>query len=182
MPLTVKVACELHPMTLDFAMGEQIENIAEVPLVVDGTPVFAEELYALCARWVVDRVTEREGEPPAVVTLTHPASWGDHRLALVRDALADAGRHGVPDPHLHGGLGPDRLRAHEQQDRDDLAALRDVHLGCGRAASDLVHPHVEHGHAAALGRRGRDRRGRARGGHRRNRPETIVFGSWGGVA
>ena len=30
MLLTVKDACELHPMALDYAMGEQIENLSEV--------------------------------------------------------------------------------------------------------------------------------------------------------
>jgi hypothetical protein len=30
MLLTVKDACELHPMALNYAMGDQIENLAEV--------------------------------------------------------------------------------------------------------------------------------------------------------
>lgn len=42
MPLTVKDACELHPMALDFAMGEQIENIAEV---INPTPERARAFF-----------------------------------------------------------------------------------------------------------------------------------------
>src|SRR5690349_19415945 len=44
------------------------------PVLVAGEPLEAHTIAASFVRWVVDRVTEREGAPPAGVALTHPAS------------------------------------------------------------------------------------------------------------
>jgi len=62
-----------------------------VPIVVGEQVRQPEALYAQMARWVVDRAEEREGGGPEAVILTHPASWGDYKTALVRAALEDVG-------------------------------------------------------------------------------------------
>jgi actin-like ATPase involved in cell morphogenesis len=63
----------------------------QTPVLVAGEPIDAHTLAACFVRWVVDRVTEREGAPPAAVALTHPASWGQHKCALFTEALAEQG-------------------------------------------------------------------------------------------
>ncbi len=62
-----------------------------VPLVLGGRPFGAADLTARVVRWVADRVSEREGGPPAYAVLTHPASWGAHRRAVMAEAAAAAG-------------------------------------------------------------------------------------------
>ncbi|BDZ46762.1 molecular chaperone DnaK [Naasia aerilata] len=62
-----------------------------VPIVVGDLSLPAEELYAAVARWVVDRVEEREGAAPEAVALTHPAAWGSYKLGLVSAALREVG-------------------------------------------------------------------------------------------
>src|SRR5690554_5118362 len=66
-----------------------------VPIAVGELHVLPEEVYATFVRWVVDRAEENEGERPESVTLTVPAYWGDYRLELVREALANVGLTGV---------------------------------------------------------------------------------------
>jgi molecular chaperone DnaK len=60
----------------------------ETPLLVEGRPIEAHTIAASFVRWVVDRVTAREGAPPEQLALTHPASWGPHKCALLTEALA----------------------------------------------------------------------------------------------
>ena len=60
------------------------------PLLLGDTEVSAQELTGYLLRWVVDRVSEREGGRPAHVTLTCPATWGDYRRQLMTDAAATA--------------------------------------------------------------------------------------------
>ncbi|MDQ0734028.1 Hsp70 family protein [Arthrobacter agilis] len=62
-----------------------------VPLVLGGTAILPEDLFAVMVDWVVGVATEREGEPPASITLTHPAGWGEHRTSLLKGALAASG-------------------------------------------------------------------------------------------
>ncbi|MFI7672689.1 Hsp70 family protein [Actinophytocola sp. NPDC049390] len=61
------------------------------PVLVAGEPIEAHTIAACFVRWVVDRVTEREGTSPAAVALTHPASWGGHKRELMAEALAEQG-------------------------------------------------------------------------------------------
>ena len=73
-----------------------------VPIVVAGAPFSPQALTAQLLRWVVDRATERMGEPPGEVILTHPANWGPFRLELldqvtVMAGLAAAGRCTEPE-------------------------------------------------------------------------------------
>ena len=63
----------------------------EVPMVLGDLEVTPAELAGQLLRWVVDTVTEREGAPPAHVTLTHPATWREHRTALLVEAAETAG-------------------------------------------------------------------------------------------
>ena len=67
----------------------------DVPLLVGGTEVLPQDLFAAVVSWVVGVAVEREGGSPDVVTLTHPVGWGEHRKALLRGALSDAGIHDV---------------------------------------------------------------------------------------
>ncbi|GAA1220051.1 Hsp70 family protein [Pseudonocardia alaniniphila] len=61
------------------------------PIVVAGQAWAPEELSARLVRWVVDRVAEREGGPADGIAVTHPASWGAHKLDLLSAALAVEG-------------------------------------------------------------------------------------------
>jgi molecular chaperone DnaK len=61
------------------------------PVVVGGRPWAPEELSARLVRWVVDRVTQREGGHPARIAVTHPASWGGHKKERFGSALAARG-------------------------------------------------------------------------------------------
>jgi molecular chaperone DnaK len=63
----------------------------EVPMVIGGRPLFAHQIAAMVARWVVDRVAEREGGPAAGIVITHPAGWGPYRIELLAEALRAAG-------------------------------------------------------------------------------------------
>ena len=58
-----------------------------VPILVDGAPFSAETLSATLLRWVVDAVTRRQGGPPAGLVLTHPASWGEYKLEVLRQVV-----------------------------------------------------------------------------------------------
>ncbi|MDQ0632667.1 molecular chaperone DnaK [Arthrobacter pascens] len=62
-----------------------------VPICVGTMSLAAEDVFATMARWVADRAEEREGAPPSRIVMSHPASWGGHRTALILDALAAKG-------------------------------------------------------------------------------------------
>ncbi|MDQ4102987.1 MAG: Hsp70 family protein [Actinomycetota bacterium] len=66
----------------------------EVPMMIGGVPHSAPEIAAMVARWVVDRVAEREGGPAAGVVITHPAGWGVYKIQIMADALRATG---LPD-------------------------------------------------------------------------------------
>ncbi|MBW9111999.1 Hsp70 family protein [Microbacterium ureisolvens] len=63
----------------------------EIPIVVGGHAIPAEQLYARTVADVIEMVAEREGARPEGVILTHPAMWGPHRIGLVRSALEAVG-------------------------------------------------------------------------------------------
>ncbi|TDV47791.1 Hsp70 family protein [Actinophytocola oryzae] len=63
----------------------------ETPLLIGGLPIEAHTIAACFVRWVVDRVSEREGARPEGLALTHPASWGRHKCALLTSALVEQG-------------------------------------------------------------------------------------------
>ena len=61
------------------------------PVMIAGRPFAPTDLAAWLARWVVDRVAEREGGPAERIAITHPASWGAHKKDLLAGALAAQG-------------------------------------------------------------------------------------------
>jgi actin-like ATPase involved in cell morphogenesis len=64
------------------------------PIIVGGTPYGAEALVAHMIKTVIDAATTVEGSPPARVVLTHPASWGEFKIDLLRQAARLAGAVG----------------------------------------------------------------------------------------
>ncbi|MGH3814143.1 MAG: Hsp70 family protein, partial [Pseudonocardiaceae bacterium] len=63
----------------------------DTPLLVGGQPYAAHDLAAMMVRWVVDRVTEREGGAPDRIAITHPAGWGPYKKDLLSRALGAVG-------------------------------------------------------------------------------------------
>jgi molecular chaperone DnaK len=61
------------------------------PVLLGGVPYTAESLMAQLLRWVLDQVLEREGGPPAVVAVTYPAGWAQHRRDRLIQVIAEAG-------------------------------------------------------------------------------------------
>lgn len=63
------------------------------PVVIGGTPYGVEALMAQVLRWVVAVATDREGQPPDSIVLTHPASYGPYKRDLLAQAatLAEVG-------------------------------------------------------------------------------------------
>ncbi len=62
-----------------------------VPIIVGGVPYGAEALMAELLQAIVDQVTEREGEPPHTIVLTHPANYSEYKCGLLREAARLAG-------------------------------------------------------------------------------------------
>jgi len=56
------------------------------PLLLGGTPLSAEALFARLLRYAVDVVAEREGAAPDRVAVCHPANWGPYKLELLEQA------------------------------------------------------------------------------------------------
>ncbi len=63
----------------------------DVPLSIHGRSVAAEDLCAQLIREVVDEALGPEGTLIPPLGLTYPASWTEHRLGLLRGALAARG-------------------------------------------------------------------------------------------
>ena len=63
------------------------------PLVLGGTPYGAESLMGHLLRWIVEKVSEQQGERPQHIVVTHPANWGPYKRDLLSDAvrIADVG-------------------------------------------------------------------------------------------
>jgi actin-like ATPase involved in cell morphogenesis len=60
------------------------------PLILGGTPYGAESVTGLLLKAVVERVVEQRGEPPALVAITHPASYGPYKIDLLQQAVRQA--------------------------------------------------------------------------------------------
>ncbi len=60
------------------------------PMILGGTPYGAESVTALLLRAIVERVGEQRGEPPLLVAITHPASYGPYKLDLLQQAVRQA--------------------------------------------------------------------------------------------
>ena len=84
-----------------------------VPVLVDGVPFSPESLTATLLRWVVDAVGRRQGGPPDQLVLTHPASWGEYKLDVLRQVvtLAEVGpARWCPEPVAAAGQYASRSR------------------------------------------------------------------------
>ena len=57
------------------------------PLVLGGTPVAADQLWARLIRSIVDRAGTLRADPPDRVAVTHPAGWGSYKLDLLQQAV-----------------------------------------------------------------------------------------------
>ena len=65
------------------------------PIVLGGKPYGAEALLAHLLRAIVARVSEEPGGPPDAIVLTHPASYGPDKIALLEGAVRQAGIENV---------------------------------------------------------------------------------------
>jgi len=63
----------------------------DTPLLLGSDAYHAHTLAARMIAWVVDQVTQRQGSAPDEVAVTHPASWGSHKLDLLLRSLTAAG-------------------------------------------------------------------------------------------
>ena len=61
------------------------------PFVLDGAPFGAEALMGQVLAAVVAHATAEQGASPALVVLSHPATWGEYKLDLLREAARTAG-------------------------------------------------------------------------------------------
>lgn len=61
------------------------------PIMLDRTPFSADRLLALMLRQIISDITERQGAAPDVVSVTHPANWGEFKIDLLRQAVQLAG-------------------------------------------------------------------------------------------
>src|SRR5690348_15928562 len=107
----------------------------DVPVLLGDLEVTPTELAGQLLRWVVDTVTEREGSPPAHVTLTYPATWREHRTALLVEAAENAGLTDVgllPEPVAAAAF----YASTERLETDAL--LADYDLGGGTFDATVV--------------------------------------------
>ncbi len=63
----------------------------DTPIVAGGREHRPTELLGYSLGWVLEKAARLQGEPPASVTLTHPAHWGQHYLSRLAEAAAIAG-------------------------------------------------------------------------------------------
>ena len=60
------------------------------PIILGGTPYGAEALTGHLLRSIVTKVGEQMGGPPAAIALCHPASYGEYKIDLLRQAVRQA--------------------------------------------------------------------------------------------
>src|SRR6478609_9826928 len=74
----------------------------DIPIVVAGKPYSPELMMARVLRWVVDQTSERRGEAPTQVSLTHPVAWTrDYKVGKLHEAARLAGLEKIatcPEP------------------------------------------------------------------------------------
>ena len=67
----------------------------QTPILLGGTAFPPERLVAHQLRAVLDAAVARQGEPPAGVVVTHPATWGPFKVEQLGRALDEAGLPGA---------------------------------------------------------------------------------------
>lgn len=99
----------------------------DVPMVLGDTPVTPTDLVADMIRFVVDKVREREAQPPSYVLLTCPATWSDYRRGLMEKAAGLAGLgHGEVGLLDEPTAAATYYAAQERLDPGDLLAVYDL--------------------------------------------------------
>ena len=77
------------------AMSEPLRTAREfkrrlgdpTPIILGGTPYGAEALIGHLLRSIVAKVSEQLGGPPAAIAVCHPASYGEYKIDLLRQAV-----------------------------------------------------------------------------------------------
>ena len=59
--------------------GGQTSVGDRVPVIVGGRPFAPHTLVGVLLAWVVDQVSQQEGDPPERLLRTCPANWGEYR-------------------------------------------------------------------------------------------------------
>ena len=62
------------------------------PIVVGGTRFRPDRLAAELLEWVIATTTERMGQPPSRITMTHPATWTDFAISKMMGAAGSGDR------------------------------------------------------------------------------------------
>jgi actin-like ATPase involved in cell morphogenesis len=65
------------------------------PIILGGTPYSADALMSKVLRWVVEKVTDAEGEAPAGIAVSYPANWGAYKKDLLAQEIRLADLTGV---------------------------------------------------------------------------------------
>ena len=96
-------AAELRSVTEPERVREFKRRVGDsTPLMVGGAPRSPESVMAVLLRAVVDASIQLEGSRPDRIAVTHPASWGQYKLDVLRQAirLAELGvdTELVPEP------------------------------------------------------------------------------------
>ncbi len=125
------------------AVGEPARSAREfkrrlgdpTPIFLGGVPYGAESLTAHLLRAVVEQVAERQGGRPTRIALTHPATYRDYKLDLMRLAVGQADIGEVtfvsePDAAARYYAGQDRL--------DDGAVVAVYDFGGGTFDATVV--------------------------------------------
>ncbi len=61
-----------------------------LPLILNGSPVAANDLMLAVATHLVNEVSAQRGEGPEEIAVCHPANWGDYKVALLSDTIANS--------------------------------------------------------------------------------------------
>jgi actin-like ATPase involved in cell morphogenesis len=97
-------AAELRSVTEPERVAREFKRRVgdSTPLMIGGSPRSPESVMAVLLRAVVDASIQLEGSRPDRIAVTHPASWGEYKLDVLRQAihLADLGVETelVPEP------------------------------------------------------------------------------------
>ena len=106
-----------------------------IPIIVGGVPYGAEALMAEMLQAIVRQVTEREGQAPHTIVLTHPANYSEYKCGLLLEAARLAG---LPLDHVQLITEPEAAAlayAHQQRiDPGEVIAIYDLGGGTFDAA------------------------------------------------
>ncbi|MEZ5341366.1 MAG: Hsp70 family protein [Acidimicrobiales bacterium] len=61
-----------------------------LPLILQGSPVAANDLMLALATHLVDQVSVQQGAAPEQVVVCHPANWGNYKVSLLSDTLSNS--------------------------------------------------------------------------------------------